>query len=136
MGLPVSDRHVLNLIADFLALLRAAQPAKVRAKLKRLKRWIVGLDGMQPEKGNICLYIVRELQLDLTLLAENLNDGSDPTIRARLLQPLIALAEEMDLSWHGVVSDAQESLRTAVAKELPGVPHQACQSHCIERPGN
>jgi hypothetical protein len=135
LGLTISDRHVLNLIADFLALLSAAQPAKVRAQLKTLKRLIVGLDGMQPEKGNTCLYIVRELQLDLTLLAENLDDSSDTTIRARLLQPLKALAEEMGLSWHGVVSDAQESIRTAVSKELPGVRHQACQSHCLGEAG-
>ena len=136
LGLPVSERHVLNLIADFLALLRAAQPAKVRAQLKTLERWIVGLDGMQPKKGDTCLYIARELQLDLTLLAENLDDSSDPTIRARLIQPLKALAEEMSLSWHGVVSDAQDSIRTAVSKELPGVPHQACQSHCLRKAGD
>ena len=136
LGLTISERQVLNLIADFLALLRAAQPAKVRAQLKTLKRWIVGLDGMQPEKGNACLYIVRELQLDLTLLAENLDDSSDMTIRARLLQPLKGLAREMGLSWHGVVSDAQESIRTAVSKDLPGVPHQACQSHCLRDAGD
>lgn len=132
----ISVRHVLNLIADFLALLRAAQAAKVRAQLKTLKRLIVGLDGMQPEKGNTCLYIVRELQLDLTLLAQNLDDSSDATIRARLLQPLKTLAKEMDLPWHGVVSDAQESIRTAVTKDLPGVPHQACQSHCLRDAGD
>jgi hypothetical protein len=135
LGLPVSERQVLNLIADFLALLRVAQLAKVRAQLKALERLVVGLDGMQPKKGDTCLYIVRELQLDLTLLAENLDDSSDPTIRARLLQPLKALADEMGLSWHGVVSDAQESIRTAVDKELPGVPHQACQSHCLRKAG-
>jgi len=142
LGLSVSERQVLNLIADFLALLRAAQPAKVRGQLKTLthssslgKQWVVGLDGMQPEKGNTCLYIVRELQLDLTLLAENLDDSSDATIRARLLQPLKALAEEIGLSWYGIVSDAQESIRTAVSKELPGVPHQACQSHCLRKAG-
>ena len=142
LGLSVSERQVLNLIADFLALLRAAQPAKVRDRLKTLpqssslgKQWIVGLDGMQPEKGNTCLYIVRELQLDLTLLAENLDDSSDATIRARLLQPLKALAEEIGLSWYGIVSDAQESIRTAVIKELPDVPHQACQSHCLCKAG-
>lgn len=142
LGLSVSERQVLNLITDFLALLRAAQPAKVRDQLKTLthssslgKQWIVGLDGMQPEKGNTCLYIVRELQLDLTLLAENLDDSSDATIRARLLQPLKALAEEIGLSWYGIVSDAQESIRTAVSKELPGVPHQACQSHCLRKAG-
>jgi hypothetical protein len=136
LGLIVSDRHVLNLIGDFLALLRAAQPAKVCTQLKKLKYLLVGLDGMQPEKGNACLYIVRELQSDLTLLAENLDESSDGTIRTRLLQPLKDLAKEMGLSWHGVVSDAQESIRTAVAKELPNVPHQACQSHCLRKAGD
>lgn len=136
LGLTVSERQVLNLIIDFLALLRAAQPAKVRAQLKTLERLIVGLDGMQPKKGDTCLYIARELQLDLTLLAENLDNSSDPTIRARLLQPLKVLAEEMGLSWHGVVSDAQGSIRTAVDKDLPGVPHQACQFHCLRDAGD
>lgn len=135
LGLTISDRHVLNLIADFLALLRAAQPAKMRAQLEKLKYLLIGLDGMQPEKGNDCLYIVRELQLDLTLLAENLDESSGDTIRTRLLWPLKDLAEEMGLSWRGVVSDAQDSIRAAVAKELPGVPHQACQSHCLRKTG-
>jgi hypothetical protein len=135
LGLIVSDRHILNLSADFLALLRAAQPTKVREQLKTLKRLLIGLDGMQPEKGNSCLYIVRELQLGLTLLAENLDESSDGTIRTRLLQPLKELAQELGLSWHGIVSDAQDSIRSGVAKELPDVPHQACQSHCLRKAG-
>ena len=135
LELPISQRQVLNLIADFLALLRAAQPVKVRTQLKTLKRLLIGIDGMQPEKGNASLYIVREQQLGLTLLAENLDESSDETIRARLLQPLKALAKEMNLPWHGIVSDAQESIRSGVAKELPGVPHQACQSHCLCKAG-
>jgi len=44
------------------------------------KRWIVGLDGMQPKKGDTCLYIVRELQLDLTLLAKNLESSHCPQL--------------------------------------------------------
>jgi hypothetical protein len=135
LKLPVSVRQILNLLLDFLALLRAAQPAKVRAKLKSLNRLIIGLDGMQPEKGNTCLYIVRELQLDLTLLAENLDESSEGEIMARLLQPLQELARELGLSWHGVVSDAQETIRTAVSQALPTVPHQACQSHCLRKAG-
>ena len=31
----------------------------------------------------------------------------------------------------GVVSDAQESMRLAVAHVLPGVPHQWCQDHVL-----
>jgi len=135
LGLPVSERQVANLIADFLALLQAAQPAKIRATLAPLKSLVVGVDGMQPAKGDTCLYIVRELQTDVTLCAENLDDSADATIRTRLLQPLKSLAQELGLPWHGVVSDAQDTLRTAVRSELPGVPHQACQSHCLREAG-
>ena len=135
LGLIVSARQVANLIADFLALLQAAQPAKVRAALCALPYLVVGVDGMQPAKGDTCLYIVRELQTDLTLCAENLDDSADATIRTRLLQPLKALAQELGLPWHGVVSDAQDTLRTAIQSELAGVPHQACQSHCLREAG-
>jgi len=135
LGLVVSARQVANLSADFLALLHAAQPAKVRAALRSLTYLVVGVDGMQPAKGDTCLYIVRELQTDLTLCAENLDDSSDATIRTRLLQPLKALAQEVGLPWRGVVSDAQDTIRTAVHTELVGVPHQACQSHCLRDAG-
>jgi len=135
LGLAVSARQVANLVADFLALLQAAQPAKIRAVLAPLKYLVVGVDGMQPAKGDTCLYIVRELQTDVTLWAENLDDSADATIRTRLLQPLKALAQELGLPCYGVVSDAQDTLRTAVSAELVGVPHQACQSHCLREAG-
>jgi hypothetical protein len=135
LGLTIVESEVFYLLIDFLALLGAAQPAKVRDRLRTLDRLIIGLDGMQPEKGNTCLYIVRELQLDLTLLAENLDDSSDATIGTKLFQPLKVLAKEMDLSWYGIVSDAQESIRTAASKELPDIPHQACQGHCLRKAG-
>ncbi len=135
LQLAVSERQVPNLLIDFLALLRAAQPAKVRTQLRKIKRLVIGLDGMQPEKGNTCLYIVRELQLDLTLLAENLEESSEDEILTRLIQPLKDLAHELGLTWHGVVSDAQETIRTAVSKAFPGLPHQACQGHCLRKAG-
>lgn len=135
LGLSISDRQVLNLIGDFLALLRAAQPANVRERLKGLDRLVIGLDGMKPEKGNTCLYIVREVQLGLTLMAENLDDSVNTTLSTRLFEPLKALANELGLAWQGVVSDAQESIRLAVTKSLPGVPHQACQFHCLSAAG-
>ena len=90
---------------------------------------------MKPEKGNGCLYIVREVQLGLTLMAENLDDSSNGTLSEVLFEPLKTLADELDLTWHGVVSDAQESIRLAVAESLPGVPHQGCQFHCLTAAG-
>lgn len=126
---------MLNLLADFLALLRAAQPHKVRQWLKQQGYLVIGVDGMQPEKGNTSLYVIREQQLGLTLLAENLAESSHQTLREQLFTPLIQLAQELKLSWRGVVSDAQQSLRMAVANSLPDVPHQFCQFHCLREAG-
>jgi hypothetical protein len=135
LHLTISEREVTNLVMDFLALLRAGQPARIRQKLKGLKGLMIGLDGMQPEKGNNCLYIVRELQSGVILLAENLEESSHDTLSQRLFDPLKILVEELHLCWHGVVSDAQESIRLAVSHSLAGVPHQACQSHCLREAG-
>lgn len=135
LKLAISERQVLNLMADFLALLRAAQPAKVRQKLQGLSQLIIGVDGMQPEKGNTSLYIIREVQSGLTLMAENLEESSNIAISRYLFEPLKTLAKELDLKWQGVVSDAQRSIRIAVAKSFPGVAHQVCQFHCLRDAG-
>jgi len=135
LRLKISDRHVLNLIGDFLALLRAGQGAKIRRKLGPLKGIMIGIDGMQPEKGNKSLYLVREPRLGLTLMAESLNAGTNEVLSEQLLEPLKKLAQELDLKWHGVVSDGQKSIRLAVTKSLAGVPYQACQAHCLRDAG-
>lgn len=136
MRVPISERQVLNLIADFLALLRAAQPTKIQQRLKEQEQLLIGIDGMQPEKGNTCLYVVRELQTDLTLMAENLVESGNETLSNRLFEPLKELANDLDLTWHGVISDAQLSIRVAIAKSLPDVPHQVCQFHCLRTAGD
>jgi hypothetical protein len=131
---PVSERQVLNLLVNFLALLRAAQPAKVTSLLpqwKELGGLILSIDAMQPEKGNHALYVVRETQLDVTLAAEILKVGDHKTIKAKLIEPI----KQLGISIRGVVSDAQESIQMAVEQALPGVPHQNCQYHCMREAG-
>jgi hypothetical protein len=91
---------------------------------------------MQPEKGNTSLVVVREVHLSLTLMAETLDESTNPTLSERLFEPLKTLFGELDLKWAGVVSDAQESIKLAVAKSLPGIPHQVCQYHCLREAGN
>jgi len=135
LGLEVSERLVLEIIGDFLALLRVAQAAKVGQKLAQVENLLIGIDGMQPEKGNTCLYIVRELQTGTTLMAENLEDSAHPVLIERIFRPLKALAEKHHLGWRGVVSDAQESIRMAVVQSLPGVAHQVCQFHALRDAG-
>jgi hypothetical protein len=124
--LPVSRRHILNLIRDFLALLRAAQPAKIEAQRTYFKRhgMVISLDGMEPEQGNERLFLVREANLDLTLVAETLYSSRADLISRQLLEPVKALGFRI----RAVVSDADKNIRRAVETSLP---HQACQVHCL-----
>ena len=117
-----------NLLLDFLALLGAAQPARIREQLSHLPGLLIAIDGMQPEKGSDCLYIVRELQCRVTLLAVNLTDSSQAALCEYLFAPLTGLAQELRLSWQGVVSDAQESIRLAVARAC-----QVCHIRLVSR---
>jgi len=129
----ISRPEVLNLIRDFLALLRAAQPAKIAAHRAFFEQhgMILGIDGMQPEKGNDCLYIVREEQVSLVLLAENLPESSTEALSDKVFTPIQSLGFVI----RGVVSDAQETIREAVAQTLPGVPHHTCHFHCLRDAG-
>jgi hypothetical protein len=132
--IPISQRHVLNLLGNFLALLRAAQPAKVaslRPQWEKLGGLILSMDGMQPEKGNHALYVARETQLDVTFAAEILKTGDHQTIKIKLIEPV----KQLGIPIRGVVSDAQEPIRLAVEQALPGVPHQNCQYHCLREAG-
>jgi hypothetical protein len=124
----------LNLLANFLALLRAAQPSKVaklHAQWQALGGLVLSLDGMQPEKGNPALYVVREVQLDVTLVAEILETGDHQTLATELLEPI----QGWGLAVKGIISDAQESIRMAVTQVWPGKPHQNCQFHCLKEAG-
>ena len=107
----------------------------MQPQLAQLGGLIIGIDGMQPEKGNLCLYLVREARLGLTLLAENLEDSSALNIQHQLLEPLQALAQKLGLPILGIVSDAQETIRMAIAAALPGVPHHCCHYHGLRDAG-
>jgi hypothetical protein len=125
----ISERHVQNLVEVYLALLRASQAdlsvvlAPIAAEYGGL---IVALDGLQPEQGNEQLWVVREVQSGAILGAANLQQANAP-----FLVPLLEPIRAAGLRVLGVVSDAQESIRLAVAEVFPGVPHQLCQYHAL-----
>ena len=130
----ISERQILNLLAHFLALLRAGQPTKMadlRPQWQKLGGLVLSIDGMQPEKGHPALYVVREVQADVTLMAEILETADHQTLAARLLEPIKAWG----LPVKGIISDAQESIRLAVAQVWPDQPHQNCQFHCLKEAG-
>ena len=125
----ISERHVQNLLEVYLALLRASR-GDLRTRAERIAAehggLIVALDGLQPEQGNEQLWVVREVQSGAVLGAANLQQASAP-----FLEPLLRPIRQAGLPVLGVVSDAQESIRVAVANVFPGVPHQLCQYHAL-----
>jgi hypothetical protein len=125
----LSERHVQNLLEVYLALLRASERdprERLAATVDEHGGLILALDGLQPEQGNEQLWVVREVLSGAVLGAANLPQASAPVL-ARLLRPV----REAGLPVLGVVSDAQESIRLAVAEVFPGVPHQLCQYHAL-----
>src|SRR5262249_39763821 len=46
-----------------------------------------------------------------------------------LLQEVVVLCKTLDIPIAGVVSDGQQSIRNAVVRQLPGIPHQLCHFH-------
>ena len=125
----LSERHVQNLLEVYLALLRASERdprERLAATVDEHGGIILALDGLQPEQGNEQLWVVREVFSGAVLGAANLQQASAPFL-ARLLRPLRAAGRPV----LGVVSDAQESIRLAVAEVFPGVPHQLCQYHAL-----
>jgi hypothetical protein len=125
----ISERQVQNLIEVYLALLRASQqdPAeRLRGVVEEHGGIILALDGLQPEQGNEQLWIVREVLSGTVLGASNLQQAAAPVL-AELLAPI----QQTGRPVLGVISDAQESIRLAVATVFPTAPHQLCQYHAL-----
>jgi hypothetical protein len=125
----LSERHVQNLLEVYLSLLRASQHdvrERVAATVGEHGGIVVALDGLQPEQGNEQLWVVREVLSGAILGAANLQQATAERL-AGLLRPVRVAGVPV----LGVVSDAQESIRLAVAAVFPGVPHQLCQWHAL-----
>jgi len=82
---------------------------------------------MELEQGNETLFVVREVNLNLTLAAATLYSSRADLISRQLLEPIKALCFRIRV----VVSDADENIWRAVEASLLGCPHQACQVHCL-----
>lgn len=130
---PIARRQVMYLIVDFLCLLRAAQPARIQAHRDYYQRHglLLSLDGMQPEKGNDVLYVVRELRWDLTLHSTKVSNQRADMIRSQVLQPVHGLGFPI----RGIVSDAADAIRLACQAQWPGRPHHACHFHALRDAG-
>jgi hypothetical protein len=131
--LTISRREVMYLFEAYCSLLRAAHQASDepgwlawRAKVEANGGMIISIDGIQPDKGNETIYLVRDVLTGRLLCADNVS-SSETEVMKEVLAPVVKL----DLPVLGVISDAQLSERLAVAQLWPGVPHQTCQFHYL-----
>jgi hypothetical protein len=128
--LTISRREVLYLFEAYCTLIRAvheiASDTAWHAQVQSNGGLILSIDGIQPDKGNETVYLVRDVLTGRVLAAENVRVSDTATITA-LLQPV----RELGLPVIGAVSDAQESLLRAIATLWPSIPHQVCQFHYL-----
>lgn len=123
------SRSEINLLCQaYLALTTAnrQQDSSYLDKIRANGGVTLALDGVQPEKGNETLWILKDMLTGETLLARNLQSADKDSI-ATLLREVKALG----IPVKGVISDGQRSIRLAVKQEFPGVPHQLCHFHFL-----
>lgn len=130
LGVRISRREILYLFEAYSTLLRASSEAKGDlewlGQVKKNGGIIVSVDGIQPEKGNETVYVVRDALTGRVLAAEQVSSSETEVMKA-LLAPVVAL----EVKVLGTITDAQESELQAVEALWPQVPHQVCQFHAL-----
>jgi hypothetical protein len=127
-GVSISIKEVELLSEVFLALVQTSieEDPHLIEQLQQQGGIILAIDGVQPEKGNETLWLLRDVRSGRVLVARNLLSSGSLEIA-----PLIGEVKQIGVPLLGVISDKQESLCLAVEKELPGVPHQLCHYHYL-----
>jgi hypothetical protein len=134
-GVVLAERTVTHLVQRYEELLavRLSDLSVGSALWERLaaqERVILALDGLQPDVGHEVLWVVRECLSGEILLARSLLSGREAELADLLREVRIAL-EAIPVAIAGALSDGQHSIRNAVARALPGVPHQLCHFHYL-----
>jgi hypothetical protein len=128
-GLVVAARSVTNLLDryDELKALSSADPKRLGPLLRPQGRVVLAIDGMQPDVGHEVLWVLRDCLSGEILLARSLLSSTIEDL-ARLIAEV---RRALPVPITGAISDGQDTIRKAVARTLPGVPHQACHFHYL-----
>src|SRR5215831_7865993 len=128
-GVPLAQRTVTNLLDryDELKALSTADPKRLEPLLGPQGRVILAIDGLQPDVGHEVLWVLRDCLSGEILLAQSLWSSTAKDLASLITQ----VQEALPVPITGVITDGQDSLRKAVKKALPGVPHQLCQFHYL-----
>lgn len=125
----LAERTVRNLLDryDELRAVATANPQRLGAVLRCQGRVVLAIEGLPPQVGHEILGVLRECLSGELLWARSLLSAT--------LKDLAALIREvrpvLPLPLTAVVSDGLETLRKAVARTLPGIPHPWCHFHYV-----
>ena len=125
----ISERTVTHLLAryDELLTVSLSDNRRLQQVVQKAGRVILAVDGLQPDVGHEVLWVVRDCLSGEILRARSLLSSSTNDLAALLGEVQAALAVPVV----GIISDGQQSLRKAVARVWPDVPHQLCQFHYL-----
>ncbi|WP_391203276.1 transposase [Psychrobacillus sp. L4] len=130
-GVVVSERHVQKLYERYTVLLRASVVENSKNMLNEMVDKhggiILSMDGVQPEKGNETLYVIREVLSGTILAAKNVKSSSTEELM-EFIKPVLDLGFPI----LGFVSDGQKSIRLAFETLSPETPYQYCQFHYLK----
>src|SRR5258707_5978337 len=125
----VAERTVTNLLDryDELRAVAYVNPRRLRSLLRHQGRVVLAIDGLQPHVGHEVLWVLRDCLSGEVLLTRSLLSATIKDIAALIR----AVRDGLPVPITAVVSDGQETIRQAVARTLPGVPHQLCHFHYL-----
>jgi hypothetical protein len=128
-GVAICPRSVTNLLDryDELLALSLADDRRLQRITAAEGRVILAIDGLQPDVGHEVLWVLRDCLSGEVLLAKSLLSSTQDDLAALIRHVKGALKVPIT----GVVSDGQDSIRKAVPKALPDVPHQLCHFHYL-----
>jgi len=129
MGVQLSERQVdylYNRYQILLACVGNQDRSRLQAVVERRGGLKVSLDGLAPEGASEQLWVVREVESQITLVVAWLDKVDNETLQA-LLQPV----EELNLPILATISDKQPCVKKALEELWPDVPHQWCQPHYL-----
>jgi Transposase, Mutator family len=128
-GVSIAQRTVSDLLERYeeLVALHLADEERLLERLKQQGQIILAFDGMQPDVGHEVLWVIRDCVSGEVLLARSLLSSTQKDLSALLRE----VTEAVPVPIRGVISDGQQTIRKAVARCLPGVPHQLCQFHYL-----
>jgi hypothetical protein len=127
-GVAICERSVTNLLERYEELLAVSlsDDQRLRAVLGQ-GRVLLAVDGLQPDVGHEVLWVLRDCLSGEVLLARSLLSARAEDLALLLREA----ADKIGVPIEAVLSDGQRSIRQAVARALPGVPHQLCHFHYL-----